>query len=78
MARLEALYNAILDGDAKKAHAATQDAIDAGIAPMDAADVADFYGRNPVTWCLGRGYIRLPLAAAPVLSRARGGIAQPD
>ena len=25
----------------------------AGIAPMDATHVADFYGRNPVTWCFG-------------------------
>ena len=35
MAQCKELYDAILDGDAKKAHAATQDAIAAGIEPMN-------------------------------------------
>ncbi len=35
MTQCKELYDAILDGDAKKAHAATQDAIAAGIEPMN-------------------------------------------
>jgi|SRR5580692_2840745 5-methyltetrahydrofolate--homocysteine methyltransferase len=35
MPKLDDLYNAILDGDAKRAQAATQAAIESGVAPMD-------------------------------------------
>lgn len=35
MARSEELYNAILEGNAKRAHAATEAAIAAGVEPMD-------------------------------------------
>lgn len=35
MPRLDDLYNAILDGDAKRAQAATQAAIESAVAPMD-------------------------------------------
>ncbi|MGO9317106.1 MAG: corrinoid protein [Terracidiphilus sp.] len=34
MAQLSGLYDAILNGDAKKAHAATQAALEAGVAPL--------------------------------------------
>ena len=49
-----------------------------GVAPMDATYVADFYGRNSVTWVLGCDYIRFPLASTAVLSRTRSGITQFD
>ena len=42
MAHLNELYDAILNGDAKKAHATTAEALAAGAAPMDLI-------RN--TWC---------------------------
>jgi len=35
MAKSEELYNAILEGDAKRAHAATAEALAAGVVPMD-------------------------------------------
>lgn len=48
----------------------------AGIAQMDAAHLADPFGRDPVDRCLGRDYRGLAVASAAVLSRTRSGIAQ--
>src|SRR5262249_62135110 len=45
----------------------------AGTAPMDAAHVANFYGGDPVTRCLGRDHDWLALSTASLLFRACGG-----
>ncbi len=44
----------------------------AGIAPMDAAHVADFYCGNSVHWCLGHCHIGSAVASIAVLSLTRG------
>ena len=46
------------------------------LAQMDAAHVADFYGRNPVNRCLGRDYHGVPLASAAVFSKPGGSVTQ--
>jgi len=48
------------------------------VGSMDAAHVADLYGCDPVTCCLGHGYVGLSSSSAAVLSWTRSGFTQLD
>ena len=48
------------------------------VVDADAAHLANFYGRHPVTRRLGRDYGRLALAPAAIFSRTCSGLAQLD
>ncbi len=48
------------------------------VASMDAAHVADLYGCNLVSRCLGRDYVGLPPPSVAVLSWTRSGFTQFD